>query len=226
MERTLAIDFAGGAFGYRLRHSSGLKEALPRAAGFRMGRLPSVVDATAGLGRDAFMLAWLGARVTLIERSPEVFALLREDLARAATASPDLAAVVARMRLLHGDARDLLPSLRAEVVIVDPMHPPRRKSALVKMKMRLLRDLVGSDSDALELMKVALATPAHRIVLKWPKSAPRMEGLPDPSHEIIGKTVRYEVFMTQTASPEGKDPSPLHEASTPLTNRRIFEPPR
>ena len=94
------------------------------------------------------MLACLGAQVTLLERSAEVHDLLRDALARAAAESPELAAVVARMTLMQGDARDLLPGLRADAVIVDPMHPPRTNSAEVKQEMRLLRDLVGTDPDA------------------------------------------------------------------------------
>jgi 16S rRNA (guanine1516-N2)-methyltransferase len=137
----------------------------------------------------------LGAEVTLIERSPEVHALLAEGLARATQAGPEFAAIVARMTLRHGDACQLLPGLEADVVLVDPMHPPRKSSALVKKEMRLLRDLVGTDPDALELMQAALASAAKRVVLKWPLRADGMEGLRKPSHQIIGKTTRYDVFM-------------------------------
>jgi 16S rRNA (guanine1516-N2)-methyltransferase len=99
------------------------------------------------------------------------------------------------MTLVHADAKDLLPGLRPDVVLVDPMHPPRRNNALVKKEMRLLRDLVGSDPDALELVRTALASARKRVVLKWPLRADALEGLPKPSHRIGGKTVRYDVFM-------------------------------
>ena len=141
------------------------------------------------------MLAVLGAQVTLLERSPEVHVLLRDALARAAAESSELAAVVARMTLISGDARDLLPGLRADAVVVDPMHPPRTNSAEVKQEMRLLRDLVGTDPDALELMQAALSADCKRVVLKWPLRAAPLEGLRKPSHSITGKTVRYDVFM-------------------------------
>lgn len=196
----VAVDFLSGPLGYRLRHDRGRKHELARAAGLVKGQLPSVVDATAGFGVDAFLLASLGAQVTLIERSPEVYRLLRDGLARAAEAGPDHAAIVARMTLLHGDSRDLLPALRPDVVTVDPMHPARKGSALVKMKMRALRDLVGADPDAAELMRVALASAAKRVVLKWPRHASPLANLPQPSHRILGKTVRYDVFMTGRAA--------------------------
>ena len=120
---------------------------------------------------------------------------MKDGLARASEAGPELAAVVARMTLIYGDAKDLLPGLQADVVIVDPMHPPRKKTALVKKEMRLLRQMVGTDSDASELMQAALAFARKRVVLKWPLRADALEGLPKPSHQIIGKTMRYDVFM-------------------------------
>lgn len=190
-----AFDFVNGAVGYRYRSGASRRDALARAAGFARGNTPTIIDATAGLGRDAFLLACLGAQVTLLERSRQVHELLRDALARAGAESPELAAVVARMTLLQGDARDLLPGLRADAVIVDPMHPPRTNSAEVKQEMRLLRDLVGTDPDAFELMQAALAADCKRVVLKWPLRAAALEGLRTPSHSITGKTVRYDVFM-------------------------------
>ncbi len=96
--------------------------------------MPDIVDATAGLGRDAFLLASLGAKVTLIERSARMHELLAEGLARAAAQGGRYAETVARMTLLRGDSCTLLPELKPQVVLVDPMHPPRGNTALVKRK--------------------------------------------------------------------------------------------
>lgn len=192
----LRLDFVGGALGHRLRFGGGRSQALPRAAGLSHGHTPRIVDATAGLGRDAFLLASLGAPVTLIERSAAVHALLQDALDRARAAGAAHAEIVARMTLCHGDAKALLPALDAEVVLVDPMHPPRKGTALVKNEMRVLRQLVGDDADALALMQVALACATKRVVLKWPLRGEPMPGLRKPSHQILGKTTRYDVFMT------------------------------
>ena len=190
------IDFAGGAVGYRFRRSGERGHPLVRAAGIKRDRIPSIVDATAGLGRDAFLLASAGATVTLIDRSPEVHALLKEALASAAAESPELAEVIGRMTLVRGDARDCLPNLKPDVVIVDPMHPPRHNTALVKKEMRQLSAIVGADEDADELMRIALSSARERVVLKWPLRATPLLDAPKPSHQFAGKTVRYEVFMT------------------------------
>ena len=190
------IDFAGGAVGYRFRRGGERGHPLVRAAGIKKDHIPSIVDATAGLGRDAFLLASAGATVTLIERSAEVHALLKDALARASAESPELAEVVARMTLVHGDAKDELPDLKPDVVIVDPMHPARRNTALVKKEMRQLSAIVGADEDADELMRIALASARDRVVLKWPLRARPLLATPKPSHQFAGKTVRYEVFLS------------------------------
>lgn len=167
---------------------------MARACGLSKGAIPGVIDATAGLGRDAFILAGLGARMTLIERSPAVHAALHEGMERARRSDAKAAEVIGRMTLILGDSRELLSDLRAEVVLVDPMHPPRGNTALVKKEMRSLRAIVGADPDALQLMQAALACATNRVVLKWPLRAAPMEGLRRSSHQIVGKTTRYDVF--------------------------------
>ncbi len=192
---SLQIDFTTGSVAHRRRFGGGRGQALPRAVGMKTGPVPYVVDATAGLGRDGFLLASLGAQVTLIERSEQMHDLLAGALARGLESGGEVAEITSRMTLLHGDARDLLAGLKPQVVLVDPMHPPRKGSALVKQEMRLLRDIVGTDGDAAELMQVALATARKRVVLKWPLRGKPMAGIRPASHQILGKSTRYDVFM-------------------------------
>lgn len=192
----LVIDFVGGAVGHRLRAGEGRNQDLLKAVGFKKGIIPRVVDATAGLGRDAFLMASFGAQVTLIERSPHMHARLQDAMARALAEGGRYAEIIDRMTLLHGNSITLLPTLSPETVLVDPMHPPRGNSALVKKEMRLLRDIVGTDTDQIDLMRAALACAQKRVVLKWPLRAAPMEGIRAPSHQILGKSTRYDVFMT------------------------------
>lgn len=193
MSNELEIDFTSGAVAHRLRFGGGRGQDLPKAIGLKKGANPHVVDATAGLGRDAFLLASLGATVTLIERSTQMHSLL--DAALTQAKNGEMAEIIARMDLRLGDAKDLLPALSPEVVLVDPMHPPRGNSALVKQDMRQLREIVGEDPDAVALINVALESATKRVVLKWPRKAALPAGLPAPSHQILGKSTRYDVWM-------------------------------
>ena len=191
----LIIDFTGGAVGYRFRAGGGRGQALPKAVGLKDGKNPLVVDATAGLGRDAFLLATLGAQVILIERSPVMHQLLQDGMTRAVAEGGKVAEVMGRMTLLYGDAKELLLTLKPDVVLVDPMHPPRKSLALVKKEMILIRQIVGTDDDVVELMEVALRVARNRVVLKWPQGASPPVGIRPASHQITGKTTRYDVYM-------------------------------
>lgn len=196
IEKTpLIVDFVGGAVGHRFRAGEGRKQDIAKAAGFSSGVIPEIVDATAGLGRDAFFLASLGASVTLIERSERMHSLLAEGLERARAEGGRYAETVDRMTLVHGDSCLLLPQLKPQVILIDPMHPPRDKTALVKKEMRLIRDIVGTDPDSAQLLQVALDAAQNRVVLKWPLRADPMSGIQKASHQILGKSTRYDVFV-------------------------------
>jgi 16S rRNA (guanine1516-N2)-methyltransferase len=194
----IRVDFVAGRLGYRQAHTSLRREPLARAVGLKGHEHPTVVDATAGLGRDAFVLATLGCRVTLVEREPVIAALLDDGLARAAR-EPALADTVARLHWVRADARDYLSGLpqvqRPEVVYMDPMYPQRDKSALVKKEMRVFRALVGDDEDAPGILEVALEVAKRRVVVKRPARAAPLGGH-EPSHRIPGKTTRFDVYLT------------------------------
>ncbi len=191
----LSIDFTNGAVAHRLKFGGGRGQALPKAVGMKAGINPKIIDATAGLGRDAFLLASLGAEVVLIERSPHMHQLLADAMEVARLKGGEYAEIIGRMSLLLGDAKDLLPTLKPETVLIDPMHPARKNSALVKGEMRMIREIVGVDNDAAELMEVALQHASKRVVLKWPQKADPIVKIRAPSHQINGKTTRYDVFM-------------------------------
>lgn len=196
-EGAVYVDFVGGAVGHRRRFGGGRGQEIARAVGLKKGATPSVLDATAGLGRDAFVLASLGCMVTLIERSPVVAALLADGLERAAQ-DAEVAPIAARMQLLCGNAAQLMTQLdetaRPDVVYLDPMYPHRRKSALVKKEMRLFREVVGEDPDADALLPAALACARQRVVVKRPDYAEPMAGR-TPTMSISTKNHRFDVYV-------------------------------
>lgn len=168
---------------------------IAKAVGIQAGIRPLVLDATAGLGRDAFVLAELGCTVMLIERQPVIAALLEDGLLRAKD-DPEVAGIVGQMHLLCGNAIDLMKSWSAEppqVIYLDPMFPHRDKSALVKKEMRLFRPLVGDDDDAPALLQAALALATHRVVVKRSRKAPAITGEP-PGYVLEGKSSRFDIY--------------------------------
>lgn len=197
------VDFVEGAVAHRRLFGGGSGQMIAKAVGIQAGVRPRVLDATAGLGRDAFVLAELGCAVTLIERQPLIAALLADGLQRA-QADAEVAAIVTRMNLLGGNAIDLMQAWREEapqVIYLDPMFPHRDKTALVKKEMRLFRPLVGADDDAPDLLAAALALATHRVVVKRPRKAPAVIG-EKPGYVLEGKSSRFDIYPKKSLKPK------------------------
>jgi 16S rRNA (guanine1516-N2)-methyltransferase len=195
---TLHVDFLSDALTYRRQHGGGIKQALARAVGIKPGIRPSIIDATAGLGKDSFLLASLGCQVTMIERSPLLAALLKDALERAMKSEELHSDIKNKLTLLHGDAVTIIKKTkqeeRVDTIYLDPMYPHSRKSALNRLEMRVIRELVGDDTDAARLLETALLHAIKRVVVKRPKGAPLLnEQL--PAHVIKMKNSRYDVYM-------------------------------
>lgn len=189
------VDFLSGANRHRLRFGGGRGQQLAKAVGLdRKNFTPHIVDLTAGLGRDAFVLAALGARLSLVERHPVVYALLADGLARAA-ADETVAAIIARLSCHYGEGEAFLRQLqeKPDVIYLDPMFPPRSKSAKVKKEMQLFHQLVGCDDDTAALLAPALAAVRYRVVVKRPLHAPVLAGV-EPSLRLKGKSTRFDIY--------------------------------
>lgn len=194
----ITVSFTNPAMTYRLKHGGGRRQALARAVGLKKGWQPTVIDATAGLGRDSFILAALGCQVLMLERSPILAALLEDALQRAAQEKQIAPIIKDRLQLIRADSRIFLQDLkqrdRPDVIYLDPMYPERTKSSLVKKEMRILRGLAGDDQDATALLAIGLERAQNRVVVKRPRLADTLSGI-KPNHQITGKTSRFDVYL-------------------------------
>ena len=181
----LMVDFSPLLVQRRLDKTHGLIRACKPAASM------TVLDVTAGWGRDAGLLAQYGAQVLMLERQPVMAALLADGLQRLPPNTLTLACI-------HQDAliylSQLEPSDYPDVIYIDPMHPERHKSALVKKDMQALQQLFGPDQDAPDLLNLAVTRAKKRVVVKWPQ---RLVPLKTPDSSIPGKTVRFDVYIPQ-----------------------------
>ncbi len=194
--QTLLVDFLTRQ--WRHRASGHLRGELVVKAVF--GRMKSssrpldVLDATAGLGRDSLLLALAGAHVTACERHPVVHALLADGLWRAAD-DPVLGPAARRITLHQEDFRHRQAG-SADVIYLDPMFPPRQKSAQVKKAMQALHQLVGiGQTDADDLLEAARQQATGKVVVKRPRHAPFLHNRA-PSSQVTGKTSRFDVYVS------------------------------
>ena len=195
----IRVDFVSGAVAHRRLFGGGSGQMIAKAVGIAPGIRPTILDATAGLGRDAIVLAELGCAMALIERQPLIAALLEDGLQRASI-DAKVGPIVSRITLHPGNAIELMGAWNEEtpqVVYLDPMFPHRDKSALVKKEMRLFRPLAGNDDDAPALLEAALALATHRVVVKRPRKAPTIAGTP-PGYALEGKSSRFDIYPKKT----------------------------
>lgn len=196
------VDFAEGANAHRQKFGGGKNQAIAKAVGLNKVDLSKsslkVFDATAGMGKDAFVLASLGCEVTLVERQQPIYALLVDGFRRAKT-STHLPWFEERMSLIHAPAQQALTQAISnkqdvDVVYLDPMFPHREKSAAVKKDMALFQTFVGTDDDADELLPSAITLAKKRVVVKRPDYAPFLN-TQQPSTQIKTKKNRFDVYV-------------------------------
>jgi 16S rRNA (guanine1516-N2)-methyltransferase len=189
------VDFVSGAMAHRRKFGGGRGEAVAKAVGIKSGYLPDVIDATAGLGRDAFVLAALGCRVRMLERHPVVAALLDDGLRRGYQDAEIGGWLRDRLTLLHAASQQALSDITPapDVVYLDPMYPHRQKSAMVKKEMRVFQSLVGADDDADALLEPARRLAKKRIVVKRPDYAPPLAGVVTQD-AVVTKSHRFDIY--------------------------------
>ncbi|MEK2644196.1 class I SAM-dependent methyltransferase [Bdellovibrio sp. BCCA] len=188
--RLLEIDFDKNHLDYERKGHRGKNELIAKALGVAKG-YRKVLDLSVGLAVDSIFLTQLGFAVTGVERSPVLYALLKEAFAK--TEKDYLKSY----QLFFADSLQFLKEnkgkLDVECIYFDPMYPHKKKSALPKQEMVVFRDLVGHDDDAAEVLKEALTWPVQRVVVKRPMHAEEL--LPGVRHSYEGKVVRYDTYV-------------------------------
>lgn len=191
------VDFIDGSLAHREKYGGGKGQAIAKAIGLNKMTNPSVIDATAGLARDAYVLAALGCKVTLVEQSPVLYTLIRDGIDRALTSTQEHS-VTNFTHLVNANSKTYLEHSNKEpkpdVIYIDPMYPERKKSALVKKDMQILHKLIGESENEVELLSTALNYADKRVVVKRPAHAPIISGQ-EPTMSISSKKTRYDVYI-------------------------------
>ena len=188
-----SIDFLSNEI-TRRKNQLGLNQEIAKAIGIKKDYKPAVLDTTAGLGRDSFMLASLGCNITMLERNPVIFLLLQNGL-DIAKENEETRTIIERMTLVNANSIDFLKNdlENFDVIYIDPMFPKSKKSRLVKKDMQIFREIVGDDLDSSELLKLALKQKVKRIVVKRMINSENIANI-KPNFEIKGKTTRFDVY--------------------------------
>jgi len=179
-----------GPLAVRLR-TARRSDPLPRAIGLpRRQEPPTVLDATAGLCRDAMVLAQLGCRVIAVEQLPALAMLAAEAIGHANFGG--------RLEVVCADAIDYLRALpiaaAPAVVYLDPMFAAAGR-AQVKKEMQICRALAGAPEDAEALFAAARAVARERVVVKRHRDLPPLGE--DVSFTVESERIRFDVYLTR-----------------------------
>lgn len=192
------VDFTQGPLRWRFDHLQGRNELIAKAIGWRKGATLHIFDTTAGIGREAFLLAALGCRVTLFERHETIATLLKDGLQRGAV-DPHIAPIIENMTLIESCAIQYLKTQNIidapDVIYCDPMFEARTKSAAVKKEMQVLQTVVGPDLDAQELVHLSLQRAKKRVVVKRNLNVPPLKE--NPQLTFIARSHRFDVYLLE-----------------------------
>ena len=199
------VEFDSGKNAHRRKFGGGAGQLIAKACGLKGGFRPHVLDATAGLGQDGFVLANLGCTVTLLERSAIAHALLADGLARAVTNAAEnedheLTQTLNKISLKLCNSIEYLQRSDApvaDVIYLDPMFPDKQKSAAVNKNMQAFHVIIGQDTDGGELLSAALPKAKYRVVVKRPRLAPTLSDQ-RPTFQLEGNSSRYYIYVNQS----------------------------
>lgn len=206
LKTAISIDFVHGPLAHRQQFGGGRGQAISKAMGLKPGITPNILDTTAGLASDAFVLATLGCPMTLLERSPVVFTLIENAVERASLNESFHPIINQGFQIKNCDANDYIKAQlenhnatakkQPDVIYIDPMYPERKKSALVKKDMQILQRLHGHDDNPAKLLANALLYAKKRVVVKRPIHAETLDDK-KPNTCIKSKKTRYDIYTLE-----------------------------
>ena len=187
----ISVDFLSGEFQQRLKT---LSKTQPLFKAMALEKGERVLDATAGLGKDAVSFCQYGVSVVAVEENPMIFALLEDGLRRALLHPQFHRKFSGKIELLQGSSLDYMKNIgeKPHTIYLDPMYPVDPKSAKPKKEMAFLRDILSETKNIEALLEVALRTALKRVVLKRPLGS---ESIGKPSHSFESKLVRFDMYL-------------------------------
>jgi len=200
------------------------KDLLIQALKISSKKNVQVWDLTAGFGVDAGLIASSDCYVTMVEKNPILATILYHALdqgylpkANLQLVFGDSMAFLQEHRLhskAHNDDFEIqYNQVVPNIIYVDPMFNDK-KNAKSKKSMQLIEmlcmDEISASSEGIstempqsnmvdesvELFNLAVSTARDKVVVKRDNKQPSLVVAPKPSYGVQGKTIRYDVYIT------------------------------
>ncbi|WP_343183057.1 class I SAM-dependent methyltransferase [Buchnera aphidicola (Neophyllaphis podocarpi)] len=193
------IDFNSKKMNYRCNLANINNEFIAKSVGIKNKYFPKIIDATAGLGNDSFILSYLGCNVIMIERNPIIYLLLRNALDRTYLNATTAGWTKKRLRLIYQSSFEIFKKIKKkpDVIYLDPMFPiTNKKKSKSKKEIELLKKIVGEDKDADTLLKYAISLASTRVVVKRPLYASPLNNIKTSSFIKTGN-YRFDIYFNR-----------------------------
>lgn len=193
---SLKINFSSRKNIYRYKSLNKKNEILSKVIGIKKNYFPYVLDATAGLGQDGFILASLGCKVTLIERNPFIAIILDDAIRRIFLNLRKKCYFKFNMKLLYLSSFNMLNLgiIKPDVIYLDPMFPYRKIKSLPQKNIQLLQKIVGYDCDSHKLLNISRKLAKRRIVVKRFLNSPFLYDS-KPNWTVFSKNHRFDIYL-------------------------------
>lgn len=169
---------------------------LIKACGINNKNRINVLDCTAGLCKDSYILANNNCNIVAIEKNKIVCSLLWDGFCRGYK-DDNIKNILNNITLVNDDSVNFLKTTKMlfDCVYLDPMFDRSKKSRLVKKEMQFFHNLIEESEDKQELFYLAFEKAKNRVVVKRSLHSNFLIDNIKPSFQIKGKTIRYDVYI-------------------------------
>ncbi|WP_343182522.1 class I SAM-dependent methyltransferase [Buchnera aphidicola] len=172
------------------------KRKIIKAVKIKKKKKINILDATAGLGKDAFILFSHGYNITMIERNPILSILLEDGLKRGFKDKMIGTLIKKKMKLIYASSINInqMNLQKPDVIYIDPMFPSYKQKSLPKKNIKIIKKIVGSDLDSINLFHECMKFSVYKIVVKRPKTSSYIS-CHKPSYSIKTKKYRFDIYI-------------------------------
>ncbi|MBT7322542.1 MAG: class I SAM-dependent methyltransferase [Gammaproteobacteria bacterium] len=145
----------------------------------------TILDCTAGYGRDSYILRSMGYDITMIENSPVMSLLLNSALKKLE---------LSNFSMYHGNSYDYLKHSENhyEYIYIDFMFDKLKESSLSSKNDETLKLISFQDSNKNNLIKLAIKKSKGRVIVKEPKHS--LSNILKPDYIIKTKLLNFNVY--------------------------------
>ena len=157
----------------------------------------TVLDCTAGFGRDSYILAKYGFSVTMIEKNPITTLLLNNSIGKLLGGTE----VYNRLKLIHGDSYDYLKlcDKQYDYIYIDFMFNKLKNSPLSSKNDETLKLISDDKENRMKLLNLAKKKCKDKVIIKNYKYSPSITGI-TPDYQIKTKLLNYYIFLSEYGS--------------------------